>query len=204
MGRVEVLADAAIELVAESGMRGLTHRAVDARAGVPPGSTSAYFRTREALIEGMVRRLAELDHIDFAREVPAPVALDDSTPLAPADLDQVAVLSAALLDRWLSTDRNRTLTRYACLLEASHRPQLRAILGHGGPIRSLAHALLARAGAPDPPRRGDHLVAFMDGLLFDRLVGAGSVNAPPPGTDASREDLYQAVRTLLHASASCP
>ena len=73
MGRLEVLADAAIDLVAESGMRGLTHRAVDARAGVPAGSTSAYFRTREALIEGMVRRLAELDHLDFARDAPVMV-----------------------------------------------------------------------------------------------------------------------------------
>jgi DNA-binding transcriptional regulator YbjK len=201
MGRVEVLADAAIGLVAESGMRGLTHRAVDARAGVPAGSTSAYFRTREALIEGMVRRLAELDHLDFARDAPAVLA-SDSSPLTAEDLDHVATLAAALLDRWLSTDRNRTLARYACLLEASHRPQLRAILGHGGPIRALAHALLTRAGAKDPQRQGDHLVAFMDGLLFDRLVGAGSVSAPPPGTAESRDDLFQAIRTILHASAS--
>ena len=112
------------------------------------------------------------------------------------------MLAAALLDRWLSTDRHRTLARYACLLEASHRPQLRAILGHGGPIRALAHDLLTRAGAPDPQRRGDHLVAFMDGLLFDRLVGAGSVGAPPPGTAESRADLCQAVRMVLHASVT--
>ncbi len=201
MGRVEVLADAAIDLLAESGMRGLTHRAVDGRAGVPSGSTSAYFRTRAALIEGVVRRLAELDHVDFARDAPAFLG-DSATPLTAADLDEVATLAAALLDRWLSTDRNRTLARYACLLEAAHRPQLRTILGHGGPIRALAHALLARAGAPDPQRRGDHFVAFVDGLLFDRLVGAGSVSAPAPGTAQSREDLFLAVRTVLHASAT--
>src|SRR5690349_2893472 len=47
--RKDVITDAAIQLVAEQGMRGLTHRAVDRRAGLPEGSTSAYFRTRKAL-----------------------------------------------------------------------------------------------------------------------------------------------------------
>jgi len=65
------LADAAIALVAESGMRGLTHRAVDARAGLPPGTTSAYLRTRQALIEAVVARIAELDLADMAGRTPA-------------------------------------------------------------------------------------------------------------------------------------
>src|SRR5262245_42599709 len=47
-----VLLDAAIEVLAERGTRGLTHRAVDARAGLPLGSTSNRFRTRNALLGG--------------------------------------------------------------------------------------------------------------------------------------------------------
>ncbi|HEX5919668.1 MAG TPA: TetR family transcriptional regulator, partial [Nocardioides sp.] len=43
--RRTVLLDAALELVGTQGMRGLTHRAVDAAAGLPAGSTSNYFRT---------------------------------------------------------------------------------------------------------------------------------------------------------------
>ncbi|MEV0216225.1 hypothetical protein [Micromonospora sp. ALFpr18c] len=42
-------------------------------------------------------------------------------------------------------------------------------------------------------------MAFVDGLLFDRLVGAGALTAPPPGSPASRADLTTAVRTLLRA-----
>lgn len=208
--RVELLADTAIDLLAESGMRGLTHRAVDARAEVPVGSTSAYFRTREALIEGVVRRLAELDHRDFelARGALDPgaaiILAPDGPPVTAAELDEVAAISAELLDRWLTTDRHRTLARYHCVLEATHRPQLRSILGHGGPIRALAHALLTRAGAPSPQRRGDHYVAFVDGLLFDRLAGAGGLSAPAPGTPASREDLRQAVRAALHGLVTAP
>ena len=68
--RTEIL-DGALRVLAEQGMRGLTHRAVDQAAGIPPGSTSYYFRTRSALVEGCVARLLELD---LAVELPAVLA----------------------------------------------------------------------------------------------------------------------------------
>ena len=43
------LIEAALHVVADEGLRGLTHRAVDRRAELPEGSCSAYFRTRRAL-----------------------------------------------------------------------------------------------------------------------------------------------------------
>lgn len=198
--RVALLADAAIELLAEGGMRALTHRAVDARAGLPLGSTSAYLRTRQALIEAVVQRLADLDQADLAgRELPTGAPPASGPALSEEDLDRLADGVGDLLDRWLTVGRSRTLARYACLLEAVHRPELRRILGHGTLLRVQARDLLARAGAPEPDRRGDQLVAFVDGLLFDRLVGAGARTAPTPGTPASRADLAAAVRALLRA-----
>lgn len=199
--RVAALADAAIALLAEGGMRALTHRAVDTRAGVPLGTTSAYLRTRQALIEAVVRRLVDLDQADLAdRELPTEAPPPGPPPrLTPADLDRLAEATAQVLDRWLTTGRDRSLARYACLLEAVHRPELRRILAHGTVLREQARALLAGAGAADPRRQGDQFVAFVDGLLFDRLVGAGALSAPPPGSPESREDLRAAVRALLRA-----
>jgi DNA-binding transcriptional regulator YbjK len=197
--RIAVLADAAIEVLAELGMRGLTHRAVDVRAGLAQGTTSAYLRTRKALIEAVVRRLAELDRADLdAHRLPAEA---DAAPVATGDPDAVAAGIAAVLDRWMSTARNRTLARYACLLEATHHPELRSILTHGDASRAQSRAMLAAAGAADPERAGDHLVACIDGLLFDRLIGAGGRTAPPPGTAANRADLTVAVATLIRAFA---
>ncbi len=195
--RFTVLTDAAIDVLAELGMRGLTHRAVDARAGLPLGTTSAYLRTRKALIEAVVRRLADLDRADLAAtRLPA----DAGDPaLALDDVDAAAAGIAAVLDRWLSTGRTRALARYACLLEATHHPELRTILAHGDASRLQATAMLAAAGVPEPHRAGGHLVACIDGLLFDRLAGAGSRDAPPPGTAASRTDLATVVATLLRA-----
>src|SRR3954447_1685384 len=53
--------DAALSVLAHDGMRALTHRAVDAAAGIAPGSTSYYFRTRAALVAGCIDRLPGID-----------------------------------------------------------------------------------------------------------------------------------------------
>ena len=66
MSRRAEIADAAITTLARDGMRGLTHRAVDRTAGLPEGSASYYFRTRQALLKATVDRLAELDSTDMA------------------------------------------------------------------------------------------------------------------------------------------
>ncbi|MBY8850368.1 TetR/AcrR family transcriptional regulator [Saccharothrix longispora] len=185
--RMAALADAAIHLVATRGMRGLTHRAVDAEAGVPTGSTSAYFRTRKALVEGVVRRLAELDAAEVA----------EAGVTRSLDPDELAEGVARVLDTWMTTGRERTLARYACLLEATHHPELRGVLVHGERLREQARELLTALGAPAPERQSRELVAFIDGLLFDRLVGTGALGAPAPGTPESRAELALALRAAL-------
>ncbi|MBA4101971.1 MAG: TetR family transcriptional regulator, partial [Arthrobacter sp.] len=55
------LLDAALAVVADKGMKGLTHRAVDAAAQVAEGTTSNYFRNRTALVEAVLDRLEHLD-----------------------------------------------------------------------------------------------------------------------------------------------
>ena len=55
------LCDAGIAVLAEHGSRGLTHQQVDRHAGVPDGTTSYYYRTRVALLQGVGNRVAEID-----------------------------------------------------------------------------------------------------------------------------------------------
>ncbi|MFC7719614.1 hypothetical protein [Nonomuraea recticatena] len=71
MKRSETVAEAAITLLAERGMRGLTHRAVDELAGLPSGSTSNLARTRAALLELTLLRLTELEEYAFAPAIEA-------------------------------------------------------------------------------------------------------------------------------------
>ena len=62
--------DAALTLVGEQGVRALTHARVDAAAGLPRGSTSNWFRTRDALVAGVVIHLAESERAEIATAGP--------------------------------------------------------------------------------------------------------------------------------------
>src|SRR5918998_3253224 len=154
MDRRSTILDGALAVLAGQGMRGLTHRAVDAAARLPAGSTSYYFRSRAALVAGCVQRLLERD---LEGDVPAaeaalPAATRSDTT-GPGD-DPGAALAAALTAIGVSmatTERTRTLARYELSLAAVREPALRAALVRGGDtIRRRGADLLADAGAEDP------------------------------------------------------
>ena len=120
--RRTVLLDAALEIVGTEGMRGLTHRAVDAAAAVPAGSTSNYFRTREALILGIVERF-------IARERAMATGPHDEVDPSP---DGVATAFGRFAHRALGPDRAVTLARYAILVETAQNPGLREGMARRG------------------------------------------------------------------------
>jgi DNA-binding transcriptional regulator YbjK len=165
--RAEIL-DGALAVLADHGMRGLTHRAVDAAAGIPAGSTSYYFRSRGALVAGCVERL--LEH-DLEQDVPEAEA---AVPAAGPGDDPPGVLADALTAigvRMATTERTRTLARYELSLAAVREPALRAALLRGGDtIRHRGAALLARAGATDPDAAAAEVAAVLDGLVYTALV----------------------------------
>jgi DNA-binding transcriptional regulator YbjK len=74
------LCDAAIQVLAEHGSRGLTHGQVDRCAGVPDGTTSYYYRTRSALLRGVGKRIAEIDVANLQSVIDEP--LDPLSPFA--------------------------------------------------------------------------------------------------------------------------
>ena len=155
-----MIADAAIEVIAAEGMRGLTHRAVDRAAGLPVGSTSYYARTRAALLELTIARI---------------VVLDQAAPAS----GSLAEFIAGYAFEAITSGRTRMLARYEFALEATRRPELRAVYDEGGlQIRRHAEAVLAAAGSVDPPRHARIVVDWMEGTIFGALAGAGSL-APP-------------------------
>lgn len=178
--RRTTLADAAIATLAADGGRGLTHRAVDRAAGVAQGSTSFYFRTREALLEAAVRRLAELD----GQDVPP---LEVETP------EQMADVVTTVLEEWLGVGVDRLIARYELALEARRRPALLSALQDAGTaLREVLAAALTRLGGPEPDVRALDLAAALDGLLLDQVAGAGPRR--------SRPELRAAVGRLVDAT----
>jgi DNA-binding transcriptional regulator YbjK len=160
-GKRERVLDAAIEVLGTRGLRGLTHRAVDEVAGIPQGSTSNYFRTRESLLEAVMHRLVERDREDWRSlaAVPQPASVDEFV-----DGMTAFVLSAT------GPDRIRTAARYALVVAAVAEPALAAPLGRArGELLTWATGLLAGLGAADPERECRILADFVDGMILHQL-----------------------------------
>ncbi len=188
--RAVVVADAAIAILAERGMRGLTHRAVDEAAGLPPGSTSNHARTRAALLELTLVRLAQREEAVFA----AAMTSEGRMPESAGEVTRLADLLARTTHAAITVHRETTIARYELALEASRRPELRATYDEmGRRFREQAVAVLAAAGSPDPVRHGRQMVAYVEGLLFDAVVGAGDV--------PTLEELDAAFRELLRIAS---
>ena len=165
-GRTRQVGDAAIAVLAEQGARGLTHRAVDHAAGLPPGTTSNYARTRAALLTLALSRIAELDLAEGSAGV-AGSGLADAV--------------AQMVHRWITEpgQRQRFLARLELAFEATRRPELRAAYDEmGRAFRVRAVRLLAAAGSAHPERDAWTLIAWVEGTAFYALAGAGGTAVP--------------------------
>jgi AcrR family transcriptional regulator len=182
--RRAAIADAAIHLVATRGLRGLTHRAVDAETGLPPGSTSYYLRTRNALLSACVNRMLERDAQALPPATPAPSG-------HPAPGGHRAEELLVQLVTGLVRDRpDDQVARYELSLEASRQPDLReAIIRGGRRLRLGLAGLLAGLGVPDPEAAAWPVAAMMDGLMYDRVAGAGTTLSPDEFETAVRRSL---------------
>ncbi|MFF7732226.1 TetR/AcrR family transcriptional regulator [Streptomyces sp. NPDC007984] len=185
--RSDLVADTALALLAERGMRGLTHRAVDEAAALPQGSTSNLARTRQALLELAVRRLADREARVLAlHEMPDPAAGTGSL------VDALALAA----HRALTDHRALTLARYELALEATRRPELRAFFdATGARFRDQLTALVTGMGSTDPARHTLSLIAWADGLMFSCV--AGSFGADTPSLDEVRTGLRELLEGML-------
>src|SRR5215472_9995242 len=110
------LADAAIEILGTAGIHKLSHRAVDERAGLPPGTAANYFPRRDDLLAAAAHRVAELSLADMAaanREEAGP----------PSRRRLAELIGASLLDS-ATRHRTRYLAIYELTLEATRQPAL--------------------------------------------------------------------------------
>lgn len=161
--RRELLCDTAISVLAGEGGRGLTHRAVDRQAAVPPGTTKNYFPTREALLQAAADRMTDL-HVAAVRR------LRDTTP-ADVTATDVAELYPALLRRAVADDATHILAMVELYLEAVRRPGVRAALSRMAVANAEASAELHRtAGLPSTTGDAGVLDAYFLGVAISLLA----------------------------------
>ncbi|MEV4810828.1 TetR/AcrR family transcriptional regulator [Micromonospora avicenniae] len=187
--RRAALADAGLRVLAATGARGLTHRAVDAEAEVPVGTASNYFRSRDALLGALGERIMER----FAPDEEVLAALGAREPSLELFTDYVRYI----VER---TTRQPELTRalFELRLEAVRRPDLARILG--GTLRRGYRddvAFHVASGLPGGAFEVALLHYAMDGLLLDLLTT--SIDA---GFDA--DEVVSAFVSRLVAGVSHP
>jgi AcrR family transcriptional regulator len=160
--RRAALIDAAIEVLAREGARGLTFRAVDAQAAVPTGTASNYFASRDDLmtqIGGRIYERLQPDAATIARSLQGP-----------RDRQRVAELMHELVDR-VSAFRSGHLALLELRLEATRRPGLREVLTRT--IRADVEANVAYhldSGLPGDATSVVTLYLAMNWLIVERLT----------------------------------
>lgn len=153
--------NAVVELVAERGLAGVSHRAVAARAGVSLSSTSYYFSSkseleREALGARYRRRL------DDYRRTTELVARTDLTPEELID---------AAVELFGASDTQMLLAHFEVFVNAGRRPDVRALLAPTlDAMRELLLAAIAPLQLPDPDRAAVAITAVIEGIELRRLA----------------------------------
>ena len=149
------LADAALAVVSAKGLKGLTHRAVDAQAGVAVGTTSNYFRNRAALTSAAVDRVEERDRL-LLQQGPSEI------PTSAASLAENIAGAVMGLAR-----ENAELTR-ARFVFALDQPEVVAA-GHERLVHALAQ-LLESMGIAEARGRAEAISDYSDGLALHLLT----------------------------------
>ncbi|MGB8791148.1 MAG: TetR family transcriptional regulator [Mycobacterium sp.] len=172
------LCDAAIELLAQDGARGLTHLRVDRRAGVADGSTSFYFHTRADLLRAVTDRVVSQDVADFEAAMTAAKA---------ADGDQEATLLSRLAEQAMRTavepERSRARARFELMMMSQRDPELAAVFRNlMDRFVAIGEEAVAQLQTRNAPRdtalvkaQAFAVITFLGGFLFRLANGIAGV-----------------------------
>jgi DNA-binding transcriptional regulator YbjK len=155
-GRREQILEAALRVIGRSGREAITHRAVAEEAGVPLGSTTYYFDSRDDLLGQALEHVARTEAERHVR-----LGVEFRTAETPRQLADM------LLEQLIFEikDRDAYVAEYELWLVASRRPDLREPATAWCDAVQLAVAgAMERLGSSDPAADASLIVAAVDGL----------------------------------------
>src|SRR3954468_1300876 len=170
------LCDAAIELLAAEGARGLTHLRVDRLAGFADGTTSFYYQTRSALLRGAIDRLIELDVADFTAALDA--TRDGEVDSLLSHLAEHAMHTA------VEPERSRARARFELMMIAARDPELSAVFENlMDRFVAISEAAVSQVQPAETPpdaalvkEQAFAVVTFLGGFLFRLAYGLARVD----------------------------
>lgn len=180
--RREQLGNAAIEVLAREGGRGLTHRAVDRQAGLPEGTTANYYPSREALLEATALRINARRWADYQNR--------RADSHGRSGLEGLGDALHATLRAALTTNRSRCLAVLELSLEGARRPELaQVLLENRRAQEQVIEEILAASGAAYSEQARALLTTWVYGTILWLLTR-------PPAESTSDD-----AEALAHAAA---
>jgi TetR/AcrR family transcriptional regulator, regulator of biofilm formation and stress response len=160
--RREVILEAALRVIARSGVDAATHRAVAAEAGVALASTTYHFASKSALVHEALELVIERSTAAVLRHTAGP---------GPADSEQLVDRLVRLVAA-LSSDRQAPLAaQYELILEAGRRPELQPLAEHwNSAYLAGLEALVRRAGLTRPALAAETISNLIEGALLNQLA----------------------------------
>jgi DNA-binding transcriptional regulator YbjK len=157
--------EATLRVIGRGGIAAVDHRTVAADAGVPLGSTTYYFDSKDDMVSQALHHVADEETERLARDR---AELEGKTPAAVRRRLTDHVLSSVAADRML------LLAHYQLYLESARREELRpAAELWDAAYRAFYARALEILGAPDPVERAALLCVSLDGLILQHLARAG-------------------------------
>ena len=157
----DALLTAAMELLSERGMAGLSHRSIAERAGVSPGMTTYFFGSLDELGREAIARHYATRVADYQALI-AQLADTHATP------GEMAAAAASLLT---SSTEQLVLAHLEVYVNAARRPELREILA---PVLATLHELAVAAadviGLEDRDGFARSAIALIEGAELARLA----------------------------------
>jgi hypothetical protein len=173
------LCDAAIQLLANDGARGLSHAKVDRALDLPDGTTSFYYRTRASLLHAVADRIAELDVAGLSSMGRGATSADGGSAEAVSTLAAVVFMASS------GPGLIRTKARLELSLHADRDPILAAkFAGYAAGFRHMAHDLIAALNPEG--MRGDAtlledqrlaVMTFISGVIVGFAVGSRDITS---------------------------
>jgi TetR/AcrR family transcriptional regulator, regulator of biofilm formation and stress response len=159
-----LLLQTTLRLIADEGIDAVSHRSVAEAAGVPLGSTTYWFASRQDMLREALEYFARLE-IETLRERLGAVLgrrlsrrrlVDEFTDLLVPQLGDA---------RW------RTVAQYAFLNEASRQPELQPLCREWTAAwQEALEEVFVSLRAGDPALEARMFLAMLDGLLLEQLA----------------------------------
>ncbi|WP_095589825.1 TetR/AcrR family transcriptional regulator [Actibacterium ureilyticum] len=167
--RRTAILNAILQLLADAGLDGVTHRAVDKAAGLPQGSTTYYFPKKADLLVAAADHLATL----LAKDCDE-LQIGFADRVAKQDIDAAIDYVGEELTIYAATARHLFLARMELTLAAARRPEL---TGAGERLNAAARKpiafFLTLIAADRSADQIDTCAGLIDGITLMHVTGQG-------------------------------